>query len=406
MATKNNLIGELMAIKQLGQKPNYSDLQRKYGTDRHTIKKYFEKGKQPYKARPPVESKYDAFRGEVESYLSGDGATMKAAYMFLAAAHPDAGLCYNGFKSWCRNKGVRKAAEAAVHPRFETPPGKQAQFDWKEDVSLTLSDGEVLRFNVFTMTFSWSRMHMLVYSETRSEEDLIRCLIECVERAGGVPRGEFLTDNMSAVVSFVNGRRRKHPSILALEKDMGCRIALCKPKSPQTKGKDESANRFVEWLMPYDGRLGSREEVVAALARVEAQCNSEPNRTTGMPPIALWRREKEALLPAPRRIVLEGYLSGARTVTVPSTCLVPHGGKWYSVPPEYVGRRVTVAPASGMVYVYHDGRVVAVRREASSPINYEASDYVSAMAASYKGGGDIEQMAMESLACLAGLGRR
>lgn len=406
MATDNNLIGELMAIKQLGQKPNYSDLQRRYGTDRHTIKKYFENGKKPYKKRPPVESKYDAFRADVEAYLSGPGSTFKAAFMYIAAKHPEAGICYNGFKSWCRNKGMRKAAEAAAHPRFETPPGKQAQFDWKEDVSLTLSGGEVIRFNVFTLTFSWSRMHMFVYSEAKTQEDLIRCLIECIGRAGGVPRGEFLTDNMPAVASYVNGRRRKHRAILSLERDMGCKIALCKPRSPQTKGKDESANRFVEWLMPYDGKLGSREEVAAALAKVEAQCNSEPNRTTGMPPIALWRKEKEALLPAPRKIVLEGYLSGARTVAVPSTCLVPHGGKWYSVPTEFVGRRVTVAPAAGMIYVYHDGKLIAVRKESSAPINYEPSDYLEAMAASYKGGGDIEQMAMESLACLADLGRR
>lgn len=404
MDTHNNLIGELMAIKQMGQKPNYSDLQRKYGTDRHTIKKYFENGKQPYKKRPPVESKYDRFRPEVETYLSRDGSTMMAAFMYLSAQHPEEGITYNGFKSWCRKKGVRKASEAEVHPRFETPPGKQAQFDWKEDVALTLSSGEVARFNVFSMTFSYSRMHMFVYSESRTEEDLIRCLAECIGRAGGVPRGEFLTDNMSAAVSFVNGRRRKHVSIRALERDMGCKIALCKPRSPQTKGKDESANRFVEWLMAYDGKLGSREEIVAALAKVEAQCNAEPNRTTGMPPIALWKAEKESLLPPPRRIVMEGYLCGARTLTVPSTCLVPHAGKWYSVPPEYVGRRVTVAPAAGMVYVYHDGRVIAVRKEASQPINYERSDYVSAIAASYRGGGDIERMAEESLACLAAVG--
>ena len=53
-------------------------------------------------------------------------------------------------------------------------------------------------------------MHMFVYSEAKTQEDLIRCLIECIGRAGGVPRGEFLTDNMSAVASYVNGRRRKH----------------------------------------------------------------------------------------------------------------------------------------------------------------------------------------------------
>lgn len=34
-----NLVGELKLMKELNIKPNFSDLQRKYDIDRHTIKK-------------------------------------------------------------------------------------------------------------------------------------------------------------------------------------------------------------------------------------------------------------------------------------------------------------------------------------------------------------------------------
>ena len=38
----NNLIGELRIMKDFDIKPNFSALQREYGNDRHTIKKYYE----------------------------------------------------------------------------------------------------------------------------------------------------------------------------------------------------------------------------------------------------------------------------------------------------------------------------------------------------------------------------
>lgn len=38
---EKNLLGELKIYKELNMKPNYSALQRKYGIDRHTIKKHY-----------------------------------------------------------------------------------------------------------------------------------------------------------------------------------------------------------------------------------------------------------------------------------------------------------------------------------------------------------------------------
>ena len=41
LAIETNLLGDLMILKTMNIKPNFSALQRKYDIDRHTIKKYY-----------------------------------------------------------------------------------------------------------------------------------------------------------------------------------------------------------------------------------------------------------------------------------------------------------------------------------------------------------------------------
>lgn len=38
---ETNLIGEMNMMKETGIKPNFSDLARRYGVDRHTVAKYW-----------------------------------------------------------------------------------------------------------------------------------------------------------------------------------------------------------------------------------------------------------------------------------------------------------------------------------------------------------------------------
>lgn len=46
-----NLLGELGIIKAMQIKPNFSELQRRYGVDRHTIRKYYIAGGKKRKER-------------------------------------------------------------------------------------------------------------------------------------------------------------------------------------------------------------------------------------------------------------------------------------------------------------------------------------------------------------------
>ena len=41
---ETNLDGELSMMKEMGVRPNYSDVARRYGVDRHTVAKYWNGG--------------------------------------------------------------------------------------------------------------------------------------------------------------------------------------------------------------------------------------------------------------------------------------------------------------------------------------------------------------------------
>lgn len=135
-------------------------------------------------------------------------------------------ITYEGLRNYLWKKGIKPSKPSITpHVRYESPPGYQLQIDWKEQMKLTTIHGEVIVFNILTGTLGYSRLHTLVYSETRTTEDLIRCLLETIRKLGGVSK-TILTDNMSSIVSIQNNRCMKHPKILQLEKDLGLEIIL------------------------------------------------------------------------------------------------------------------------------------------------------------------------------------
>jgi transposase len=136
---------------------------------------------------------------------------------------------------------------------------------------------------------------VFIRSETVTTDDFEACAWQTARRLGGVP-AEWVTDNMSALVTVgADGRRHRVARAFSFAERMGFRIVLCAPRTPQTKGKDESANRFVDRLLAYDGDVGGWGDVDAAIARIEARSNEEANQDTGLPPCALFLREKDAL---------------------------------------------------------------------------------------------------------------
>ena len=324
---ERNLIGEMNMMKESGAKPNFTDIARRYGVDRPHRREVLERGgPQPGDAREGRASGFDRYRARDrgEGLPAGDdeeGPARAAARQ----ARRDEPRCpgYNAFTHYLRRNGVavgRGLPEA--HPRFETEPGRQLQFDWKEDVVMHDRSGAEYRFNVFSATLGFSRRHLFRRSPTRTRDDLLACMYDTAARLGGVP-AEWLTDNMSAIAAWAaTAGAGATPRVERFAREAGFEIVLCAPRTPETKGKVESANRFLSRAAGLRGGLRRLEGVDAAIARIERRSNEEPNGTTGVPPELLFMREKDALRPLGNRALLESMLGEVSYQPSPATMLV------------------------------------------------------------------------------------
>jgi transposase len=381
-------------------KPNFSALAREHNIDRHTLKKHYDAGGYKPRKKRDYSSKLDEHLELIKEKLEIVGITYIGIYNFLVSEKGYTGS-YSNFKAYIRSRKLSKPRyKNTPHVKFETPRGKQLQVDWKEDVSIITKHGEVIKFNLFAATLGYSRLHYFVYSESRTEESFIRCLLDTIYHIGGVPK-EILTDNMSSIVDVRGKKKVKHSKILQLEKDLGVQIRLCKARTPETKGKVESTNRFVSRIFAYNNEIEDKEDLLKVLENLNKTINNEINRTTNVAPIVLFQKEKEYLSPIPTKCMIDAYIVENLTCVVPPTLLVKFKGNEYSVPMKYINKRVKLVQIENILHIYFNTELVRTHTISSKKINYNQTDYSEALKQSIKNKDlDIVKIAEENLKLL------
>lgn len=380
-------------------KPNYSNLARKYGVSRQTISKY-DKGFEKKETRNR-KSKLDKYREEIEEKINLAGATITGVYKYFYSKDKTIGTRSN-FDYYIRKHKLRSKNKSVVHPRYETKPGEQLQFDFKEDITMTSRNGEIFKFNILTTTLGYSRMHKFTYSKSKTKEDVFRCLIEAFKYYGGVTK-RLLTDNMS---SIVNVKTKKFTEeFRQFAKDFNFTPEKCNVRSPQTKGKVESANRFISRLVPYNYEFENEEELIAIINRLSDEVNNEINQTTGVKPIMLIKKEKEYLSPLPNKEIIESYLNYMKPTTVHNDSMIYYKGKRYSVPHKFINKILKVKELDNKLYIYNNTDLIRIHPLTQKIINYHEDDYKKIMAEklSFRSEGDIEAFTIRNLEILDNL---
>ena len=98
MVLEFNLLGALRILKDMKIKPNFSELQRQYNVDRHTIKKYYDNDGKTVQERTKRKSKYDIYKNEIIEVLENPAVTIQALYQYLVEKYHDPLIKYNGLK--------------------------------------------------------------------------------------------------------------------------------------------------------------------------------------------------------------------------------------------------------------------------------------------------------------------
>ena len=401
-----NLKGELLRLELSGIKPNYSELARVYGKDRRTIKKEHEiiiKGDDNQQVKRKKTSVLDKHKPLIKEKLNIPGTNKKAVYMFITMNVDNNIGSYSNFRKYVQKKADELIPKNnTIHLRFETAMGKQLQFDWKGPIKLKNKYGDILEFYIFSSTLCASRLHIFIYSKFMTLESVERCLIETFEYINGVPK-ECLTDNMSSIVNY--SQNEFTSEFKAFAKDMGFTPKKCRIHSPETKGKDESCNRFMSWLYPYNGEFETEEDLINIIKSINIKINQEVNQTTNMTPISLFGKEKEYLAPLPKKQVYEKYLNTMIPAKVSNGLLVYYKGAEYSVPAKYINQTVKSNEVDNKLYIYYNKDLIALHEINNKKINYQQEHYIEGLSTvlTNKTQEQIEEMAIKNLELLSQL---
>ena len=364
---------EMLILKTLNIKLNYSELSRKHNIDRRTIKKY-NNGYSRENTKRTRKSKLDDLKDDIKEKLELPGITITGLYQYLSK-NKDIGS-YSNFYKYVQKHKLKPKKRNKVHLRYETDFGEQLQFDWKEDIKMISKHGEIFEFNIFSATLGASRLHVFIYSKFKTRIDVQRCLVKTFEYIGGIPK-ELLTDNMSSIVDTKT--RKFYKEFVAFTNDMQVKAKNCKPRHPYTKGKDESANRFMSWLIPYNNEFEDEQELIKIIEEINLKVNKQVNTTIGVAPIMLFNKEKEYLRPLPSPKIMEQYLIDTKHIKISNESLFYYKGKKYSVPPKFINTILDIQEDNNKLYVYYNKELITMHEISEKNINYKEEHYIEGL---------------------------
>lgn len=275
---------------------------RELEVSRNTVRRVL-RGQAPrrYGPRGPRATKLDSYRAYVCARVQAAGVLRLPAPVLLREIREQG---YEGsltqLKAYLTQLRPAKKEEALV--RFETEPGRQMQVDF------VVFKRCGMRLAAFVATLGYSRMSFVRFVADETWPTVKACLEAAFGYFGGVAR-EVLFDNMKTVVlernAYGRGQHRLHPGLLALSRDLGFAVRLCRPYRAKTKGKVERFNRYLResFYNPLVTRLQADVALDIETANVEVLkwlrdvANVRDHKGTAERPLDRLEADQRSMLP-------------------------------------------------------------------------------------------------------------
>jgi transposase len=171
-----------------------SEIARKTGFDRKTVKKYIRLKTLPEpQKRPGRKSKLDPFKPYILEKLKEGPYTAARLYREIKE------MGFDGGKTIVKDFVQKVRPEQGIPAvfRYETKPGVQAQVDWGEMGTVEI-DGKTKKLFCFNMILGYSRMRYVEFTLSIDTQTLIQCHLNAFEYFGG------FTQEIAKNVSFPN----------------------------------------------------------------------------------------------------------------------------------------------------------------------------------------------------------
>ncbi len=362
---------------ETNKKPNYAKLARQFNCDYRTVKQYYEAASQGVKQlhERKIQKKTDGFEQIIEEKLK-TGAPAIAIYNYLRDEKGFTGS-YSTIKQYIHDYHRLQQHRAVI--RFETTPGLQAQVDWKESLRFKTKSGDEIKFNVFLLILGFSRLKILMVTESRDRMQVEFCLACAFKKIGGVPR-EILFDNMRSIIDMARTQYADpvfNQEFLQFAADAGFKAKACMAYRPETKGKVEVTAKLMNRLKIYDGDIDSFEDIKRIVAKLNEDLNDEVCQGTGVRPNDRIEIERKYLIKTDLSC-LNAYFEKPVRRKVSRESMITYCGRKYSVPTAYIGKYVDIVENGFMEFdISYEGTVVRHWKVTNKLFNYNHSDYHS-----------------------------
>ena len=375
----------IMEVNNL--KVNKSQIARELGVDARTVGKYLNGYVKPTTRNR--KSPIDDFKPIIQSLLSEESIQVfyykRVLWQFLNDNH---GLdcAQSSFRRYISNnvefndyfKRRKKGYISNKSTmRFETDKGQQAQLDWKENIDFVLSTVEVININIFVLILSYSRFRIYRLSLEKTQDILFPFLNESFETFGGVPK-ELLTDNMKTVMdqprtAYQSGKVNNKFQQFA--DDYGFKVRPCIAGRPNTKAKVEAPMKFLDEIRAYNGTLNFNE-LHELISKLNNRINGTCHTSTGKIPVLHLEKEKDFLLDLPTEQIRNRYSIITTSVKVNRQSMISYKSNQYSVPPEYINKKLKLQVYDNQLHLYYNTNLVTIHEIKNQKLNYHDNHYL------------------------------
>ncbi len=328
-----------------------SEISRKLGISRTTVRRYLKSGKVPQYHRDSAGSMIEPFLPSVRDMI--DRHNLSAVRIYEELRKKGFQGSYSLVKQYSRP--MRSDRKILAVYRYETDPGKQAQVDFGEFGYMEI-DGKRRKLYAFSMILGYSRMRYVEYTTDISTRNVIRMHLNAFRHFGGYT-DTILHDNMKQVVidrklktsdSTFNGE------FMSFSEYYGILIRLCYPYRAQTKGKIENTIKYLRYNFWAGRSFESLQDINVQCQEWLQKVNSQIHGTTHEIPYERLLNEKLNPLDSVQAYPIR--IEEIRKIS--RDCYVSYRGNRYSVPWVHAGRVARVIESSTLK-IQVDSQIVA-----------------------------------------------
>lgn len=249
--------------------------------------------------------------------------------------------------------------------------GEQAQVDWAHFGKVAVPGGQ-RALSCFVMTLSFSRALYLEFFFDQTQENFLRGHVRAFAYFAGVPRVVLYDNLKAAVLERLGSAVRYHPRLLELCAHYHCEPRACGVRRGNEKGRVERAIRYIRESFFAARSFATLADFNAQAWRWRDEISQErrwvqdPQRRVA----DVLAEEQAHLLPLPTHPFDTDRLV---SLQAGKTIYVPFDGNRYSIPPDHVGRTLTLAVSDTEVRILAGAREIVRHRR-----SYQRGESVTA----------------------------